>query len=255
MPDIEWLLPVMNSKVKVMALGVSFTEGDGAAYDSSYVAVLKRKLTDSFYVMNAGVCGSDPYYNYVLLRDKLLKYHPNLVLQTLSTQDFVTDIAVRGGMERFLPDGTQRFKPAPKWEPIYAVSYLSRLYFSHLGYNAMLRKEGVTNEEKVQMNSSVAQLMTDYAALCDSNHIKLYLLLRPDKVEIINQRYDYDWASAIASIKTKTNIEVIDLMPYYTRYLATNKLAVNNCFWKIDGHHNARGYEMMGSCIYEAIFR
>jgi hypothetical protein len=82
--DMEWPIMKKSHEKRILALGDSFTEGDGTPYDSSYVAILRTELNvlaDSFYVMNAGACGSDPFYNYVNLKDRLLTYQPDIIIQ------------------------------------------------------------------------------------------------------------------------------------------------------------------------------
>ena len=253
LPDYEW--PKSDSvKVKrIMAIGDSFTEGDGAPYDSSYVALLKSKLNaegDSFYLMNAGVCGSDPFNNYILYKDKLFAYRPNLIIQTLATNDLINDIIIRGGMERFLKDGAQKFHPAPWWEPVYACSYISRLFFQTIGYNELLVKDKLNPDEEKKLNDEVISLFKQYASLCAQNNTRLVVALYPDKTEVNNHQYRYNFSSILKSLKEDDGIEVIDLLPAYIAYAAKNNTNPEKYFWVIDGHLNPKGYKMMADCIY-----
>ena len=65
-----------DSCYRIIVLGDSYAEGVGAHYDSTWPNFLSRLLNENcqknFEVINSGVSGSDPYYEYVLLRDKLL---------------------------------------------------------------------------------------------------------------------------------------------------------------------------------------
>jgi hypothetical protein len=70
-----------NDSVKrIMVLGDSFTEGFGAVNDSTYPSQLGLLLHNNglknTQVMNCGVSGSDPVYEYRLFNDRLLKYKP-----------------------------------------------------------------------------------------------------------------------------------------------------------------------------------
>jgi hypothetical protein len=159
--DMEWPVRKRKNEKRILALGDSFTEGDGAPYDSSYVTQLRKEMNaadSTFYLMNAGTCGCDPFINYVNYRDRLLKYKPDVILQTLSSGDMNVDIIVRGGMERFKADGKVQYRKAPWWEPIYALSNLSRLYFSALGYNELLMKDSYVAENKKYLDSIVIDL-------------------------------------------------------------------------------------------------
>jgi lysophospholipase L1-like esterase len=253
--DREWNTVKPKNEKRLMALGDSFTEGDGAPYDSSYVSLLNKKLLsagDTFYVMNAGVCGSDPFNNYIFLKNKLLVYKPDVILQVLASNDMTTDIILRGGMERFQKDGTQKFRPGPWWEPIYAVSYISRIFFKMAGYDELLKKQMQPEDER-WMNAAVIDLFKQYSTICKQNGIRLYILLRPDKGEIMQNKYDYRFSEILDSIQKNKLAEVIDLLPFYQAYLAKNKEDAFPYFWAYDGHHNPKGYEMMAQSVYESL--
>lgn len=115
---------------RILCLGDSFTEGDGAPSDSSWVKELTRKLDENFdtnfLVYNAGVCGSDVYFDNKILENVLYKtFKPDFVIQAINASD-VTDIIYRGGQDRFNTDGTTSCKDCPKWEKLYQYSYLFR---------------------------------------------------------------------------------------------------------------------------------
>jgi lysophospholipase L1-like esterase len=60
--------------------------------------------------MNAGICGSDPCYDFMQLKDHLLAYQPDMIIQMISTNDASTDLQLRGGLERFQADGTVKYR-------------------------------------------------------------------------------------------------------------------------------------------------
>ena len=73
---------------RVLAIGDSFTEGDGAVVDSCYPVLLGKFLNSpndstGYEILNAGTCGSDPVYGYQNLQDRLCNYRPDVVLQTI----------------------------------------------------------------------------------------------------------------------------------------------------------------------------
>lgn len=252
LPDVEWRLKKNLNEKRIMALGDSFTEGDGAPDDSDYVALLAQKLNStgsSYYLMNAGVLGSDPFFNYIQLKNQLLPYKPDLVLQTLSSHDITADIKMRGGMERFQKNGTLKFTSAPWWEPVYAVSYISRLFFKALGYNELLKKEKLTEAEKEKLNRQTIELLRQYKAMCDKNGIRLIILLRPDKYEIVQNRFQYDFKPILEN----SDIEVINMLPLYQAYMEKRSTTSEDYFWKIDGHHNSKGYQMMADVLFESL--
>lgn len=255
LPDSNWTAQNITGVKKIMAIGDSFTEGDGAPYDSTYPAFLKQNFTYNnhpVYMMNAGVCGSDPFYSFVLFKEKLLKYRPEIAIQMLSTTDVVNDFMTRGGMERFKGD-TVTFRKAPLWELLYAVSYTSRLFFKAAGYNEFLIKEKNDTNSLIEADTAFTQLFKDYAGLCRDNNVKLVLVLRPDLYEILKGRYDYNFSNMLEAVKLNKEITIIDLLPLYKQYMAHNHTRPQMYYWSIDGHHNATGYKMLADVLYPEV--
>lgn len=255
--DLEWPVAKKPGEKRILALGDSFTEGDGAPFDSSYVALLKPKLAtarNGFYVMNAGICGSDPFNNYINLRDLLLIYKPDVIIQSLGSGDLNSDICTRGGMERFQKDGTVQFHRGPWWEPIYAVSYISRIYFKYARYNELLQKPDLTAEEIRSINQNTEDLFNQYTTLCRQNGMRLFVVLHPQREEVKDNKYNYDLSPLLQYFTRNRQITVIDLLPSYRTYIARKGDSVANYYWKNDGHHNAAGYEMMAETTFQNIY-
>ncbi len=253
--DEEWAIAKKPNEKRIMALGDSFTEGDGAPNDSSYVSLLRQKFLaagDTFTFMNAGVCGSDPFINFVLLRDRLLRYQPDIIIQALGTNDMNNDINIRGGMERFQNDGTLKYNPASWWEPLYAISYVSRVFFCIAGYNELLMKFELSPSDEKWLNEKTADLFKRYADLCKENGIRLLVVLRPDRHEIEGNNYTYNFSYILNQIRQQ-QVDIIDLLPAYQQYISNNNTEVKDYFWVTDGHHNSKGYEMMAQTIFENI--
>jgi lysophospholipase L1-like esterase len=251
--DKEWPIDKNKHEKRILALGDSFTEGDGAPYDSSYVALMRKMLSpmgDSIYLMNAGTCGSDPFINYINLRDHLLAYKPDIVIQSVGSGDLMSDIRIRGGMERF-QKGHTTF--APWWEPLYAISYVSRIFFTFEGYDEQLLKPNAADRAKDRINKSVEDLFRDYSALCDQNNIKLFIVLHPQKRELDENTYGYDFSPIIKYLSSDPRIKIIDLIPFYHSYIHRTGTTSDDYYWKTDGHHNSKGYEMMAESTLKCI--
>ena len=115
--EAEIPVPNPHSDYRILALGDSFTEGRGAGQDSTWPKSLERKLNASAgsrktMVINAGISGSDPFFEYQLLKERLLKYNPNMVIVAINSSD-IDDLIIRGGMERFQPGGILKYKEGP----------------------------------------------------------------------------------------------------------------------------------------------
>lgn len=254
--DGEWKLPQETPGLtRILALGDSFTEGDGAPFDSSYVACLKRRLEksgDSCYVMNGGICGSDPFENFMNLEHLLVRYKPRYVLQCISTNDLYTDIATRGGFERFLPDGGQRYRTAPWWEPVFAVSYVSRLFFSAMGYNILLINEDDTRFNE-QLNEDLLKLFDRYTAFCRQEGITLLVFILPDRDEVIHREYRFDYSEMTRYLGGFPQVHVCSLMPHYVADAGMASGEWDSYYWPNDGHHNSRGYALMADGVFACL--
>lgn len=254
-PDNEWKIAKQQDQTRVLTLGDSFTEGDGAEYDSSYVAIIRTMIKNpqnSIEFLNAGICGSDPFFDFKALEDKLIIYQPDVIFQTLSAQDLLTDIIIRGGADRFAENGL-KFNSPPWWEPIYAISFISRFYFKYLGYTELLRQKYLTEDETELLNNQIISLFEDYIAFCKTRNIELVIILRPDKDEIINEKYNFDFLKVLQFFSQYDNVKVIDLLEAYLNYIDATDTHVDRYFWIYDGHHNANGYKMMAHCIYNKV--
>ena len=203
--------------------------------------------------MNSGIAGDDPCVNYVNYRDRLVAYHPDLIIQTLSSNDINTDIAVKGGLERFQKDGKVQLPPAPWWEPVYALSYVARTFFTALGYNELLIKIPFSTDVKDKLDKKTVELFKAYAKEVGSSGAKLIVVLQPNQGEVVQQHYDYEMKNIIPTVQPLDNIFIIDLLPYYSNEFANSKDSIGNYYWEQDGHHNSKGYFIMAKGVKYAI--
>ncbi len=245
---------------RVVALGDSFTEGVGTSSDTTWVKVLERHLAAAMpdrlvTTINAGISGSDPVYQYVLLRDKLIPFKPDLVIVAVNPTD-VNDVIIRGGMERFRPDGsTQYARTAPPWERAYAASYIVRLIVHDvLRYNWLLIKESrMEAPTRVALDELVSALAA-FQKLSVEHDFDLLVVLHPASYhEVFYNQYSNDLGRLVSLMKDKNSIHVLDLLDYYQRTGVMTKENVLSFFWSVDGHHNSVGYRAMGDAIAKTV--
>ncbi len=157
--DKEWR-EEKDSAYRIIALGDSFAEGVGAPADSSWVRLLENLLQQRgarCEVFNAGISGSDPFFEYVLFRDKLARFRPDCVLVSINSSD-IHDFILKGGMERFHADGTSHFRNAPEYEMLYEKSHIVRA-FCDLALRQPLTGVFLNEDELAQeMNNSVRKI-------------------------------------------------------------------------------------------------
>ncbi len=243
--------PKEKGEIRILCLGDSFTEGAGTSYDSSWVKQVEVLLHEScngnhITLINAGLSGSDPFFEYQLLKNNLLDYQPDWVIMNVNSSD-IFDYLARGGMERFRKDGSIHYKNAPWWYQAYKYSYIIR-HFAHdvLHLTKMLN----TKEEERHLT---AKAIRDINAvghsmdrLADEMGFRFVMTLQPLHYEIEANQYTFNNFTAITSNLRHT----YNLMPCLKE--STKQLdKPNDYFWPIDKHFDSKGYQLMGDCIFE----
>lgn len=253
--DKEWDTITQRHK-RVLCLGDSYTEGDGAPFDSAYPYLLSTRLNaqaDSFRfdVLNAGVCGSDPVFGYINLHDRLT-FPVDVVVQTITTNDMLTDIGFKGGFERFLANGEVQFRPLPFWFYLSVFSSTCRLFYSIQGIDEC-SPMALTDEYSKELEQIQDQLVTKFDSLASARHFKVVFVLFPLREECIKGKYKYDFAYFQNRLKTSENVSFVNLMPCYQEYAVKHKIDCSKLYWDENGHHNSFGYNAMAECIMSAL--
>ena len=245
-----------DTALRIFVTGDSFAEGQGAPFDSTWPHLLARKLVgDGMHaeVINTGVAGSDPLYNYVLHRDILKGYKSDYLIVCINSSDFI-DYLMRGGFERFYKDGTTHFRKGPWYHPIYRRSYFAR---------AVIEKacgfpfRGVFSTEQDLFAN------TDSAIACYNVVVDSFVnLVRPDSTKIIVLLY-----STPSDVRFKTpettkfreefislqqqltarNIPCINLWDDIAGELAGKNYLEYS--YRNDWHFNPYGYDLMARLV------
>jgi lysophospholipase L1-like esterase len=246
---------------KILCLGDSYTEGLGAPNYSSYPRLLSLILNRQGFnneVYDGGVAGSDPFYYYILLKQKLLQTKPGYVLATFNSSD-IADYVFRGGMERFKPDGTVVYNKGPWFEKYYSKSYLVRLWVNRIcGYkeqNLFVKK---SDADRIYLNAvaQYAELFKQMQALADSNHFKLLVVIQPIAKEVTQTYTARDKRLNLAFTKMgellqQQNVAYINMMQPLKKVLNTDNLYTYS--YPVDVHFKPVGYYMFANELLKAI--
>ncbi len=235
---------VSDSAMRIAAFGDSFTEGVGAIGDSSYPKILQSILPHT-EVLNCGLSGSDPLFCYRLLADKLGKYKPGIATFTINNTD-VTDIACRGGFERFKADGSLQLKGGPWWEGLFANFFIVRfisIKVMHKDFFFLNDTERALAEQRALHNLEIATDSISY--LCKRLNIRPVFVFHPGKDEA--EHGDLKCAEVMRYARSK-GYETVDVLAYFKQHGAGGS-NVPNYFWPIDGHNNNRGYALVARAI------
>lgn len=238
---------------RIIVLGDSYTEGVGTPSDSTWAKLMQEHLQDSFDVQtfNAGVSGSDPWFEYVLLRDTLIRnLSPTHVIVAVNPSD-IADFAVRGGMERFRADGTLDFSPLPFWEPIYRFCHVSRFFFKRLGYDDLLFTASDIEKRKASFVTAFEQLITRYERLATLNEFEVVYVFFPSPADLkhlnVSGLYDYSVLRQLGLKLSARGVKTIDLYDEIHEIIGADPHY--HYSWPIDGHYNSKGYHVLGTAI------
>lgn len=243
-------LPKQGTSV-VLTLGDSFTEGAGAPCDSSYPELLGGLLmmmNSPLHIINGGVSGNDPFFDFQMLQKLQANYQPEQVIFLVNTTD-INDVMMRGGLERFLPSGRLNYRDAPWWEPIYAVSFVSRLFFHGIvGVGMDLLKAEEKQAYRIEALSQIRDLFKNHvAAFAKKNGIKVSVVTMPLRYEMQSASEDYTYL--IGALSGIPDIEFIDCRPMLMAHAD-----IDGLYWPRDGHFQPVGYARLAECVYHHVF-
>jgi len=156
-------------------------------------------------------------------------------------------LIIRGGFERFRPDGSVQFRKPPRWECIYAFCYVSRLFFNAL-YSEDFVPVWKLDEVKNQYYRDLHTAIQKFSDLCRSNNIEFVCIAHPIRIEIEKGIRHFDKTKVYCNAN---NIHYIDLYSYFAGDTMAGNIAAY--YWVSDGHHNARGYSAMADAIYSGL--
>jgi lysophospholipase L1-like esterase len=234
--------PVMKSpgEFRIICLGNSYSEGIGAPQDSTWPKLLEDLLiqhsSGKITVFNAGKAGSDPFYEYNLLAERMLKYKPDLVLVALGSSD-LNFYRFRGGFERFTSDGIH-YRKGPAWENLYAVSYIVRLItVDILKYNyKYFMSPSEYKADGIKAIQDVYQCVERFYDLSLKNKFNLAIVFFDDGSN--------EYETLMAKLKSEKTIPVMDLFEYNRNIEKLTPDKRKAYYWPIDIHCNSRGYAM-----------
>lgn len=245
-----------TTKFLIQTYGDSFSEGDDAPMDSSYAAALRTILQQGFgkkiFVQNFGVCGSDPAFSFKQFQHIGLKLHPNIIAITYSSFDFIFDFFTRGGLERFGGEYLTAYR-APRWEILYAYSYIFRaivIRLTGLEHRFMFVDEATRVKRIVELKTKWNQVFTGLANMAKKNKVQVLLLKKTERSEVTGNQYMFDFSFFEQMADTVSVFKRFNLLPYYRDSIRMDKNTIQNYYWKKDGHHNATGYAAMAKGVY-----
>ncbi len=241
----------------VIALGDSFTEGEGTPSDSTWPALLQKKLSlelcpKKIQCINAGCSGSDPFFEFLLLKKNLLGFKPKIVLLSINQSD-IYDVVLRGGFERFTSNGKITLKERPWWEFFYQFSFIIRhIVHDIFKINRQLMSDKTYRDEvKVALDKLQQCVVSDFKNLAIDNKFELIVILHPMQYELENNSFNLD--PLFYSLKKDKLITTINLKEEFNILKSKFQFQYSTLYWQNDMHHNSKGYQLWATIMAEKI--
>jgi len=239
-----------DGELRILCLGDSFTQGVGASFEHTWPQQLAGILPRAGHrvrIINGGMEGSDLYFMYRLLKTRLLKYRPDIVVVALNTTD-LDEYLMRGGMERFLPGGKLQFNNGPWWQPLYASSYLVRhVIHALLGYDRMLLTSAEAKRVRRTAEEELGVVLQRFKALSSEAGFKLLVAFQPMAGEVDNGRLEMD--GLMRRLQKEGRIPLVDLLGYFMHEAGVSKVNSSEYFWPMDSHNTPKGYGVVAKGI------
>jgi hypothetical protein len=241
--SVEWSTQPLETAKVIMALGDSFTEGVGTPQDSTWIGLLPQKLDKEktpAFALNAGYAGSDPFFEYYKLKTFLMPtFKPNVVVVAVNETD-ITDVLIRGGMERFVDKHTIKYKTPPWWEYWYAFSFITRYVVHDLQQKDwFFYTKTAFEKQKLVALEQISECLLQFKKLADEQDFKLIVLYLPMQHEV---ELNWDTFGATESILNKNEINVLNLLEAF-QLIDADKLG--DYYWLKDRHYNSKGYDFV----------
>lgn len=246
-----------TSVYTILCVGDSFTEGEGAPADSTWPVLFEQLLltshpTVNIQCLNAGVSGSDPFYEYLLVERKLLNYRPKMVIVSINQSD-IYDAIVRGGFERFDARGGLVYQQGPWWEIFYQFSYIFRnITHSVFKLNMQLMTDDQYEAEVAKAINKIEHcIYQKFKQLSLRKHFRLVVVLHALQYELEQEQSALK--PLVQSFKNDSSITIINLHDALIERHKKQAIAYNTLYWPIDMHHTPTGYALWAEVLKEKL--
>lgn len=260
---------------RIAVVGDSFVEGLQVHLDRTIPKKLEQGLKDNNYqVINFGVSGFGIEQKYLFIREKVLKYNPDIIILFLSTND-LDDIKNNGLVST--ANGTIKFKYKPMDKRVeFLKSHLRKSYLANFLFLINLKKtnaeknlpmehrlyQGIVDDEVQNYLDLTKQLLLESRKVSELNRSEFILVIGADRIQV-NQNYENNFKTQYNLTKTQTDffnnyfsqfakdnsIVYLDLSPVLRKEIKEAR----DVYFKSDGHWNEHGHEFIAKHLRELI--
>jgi len=244
LPDVEHAVAKPEGEYRIAGVGDSFTLGQGAPWEQGWLKILERELNEPprakrVVSLCAGVAGSDPVFGYQLVRTRLAKYKPDLVLLVVNGSD-ILDVIARGGMDRYDEHGFMHARRAPWFEPAFARSHLVRAFvMGWLRHDWFLLSPDELATRSARALEELARAAQATRELGRREGFETLVVLHPFDYEL-HQPHGLEAFAPLRARLDELSVPWVDLTPVFDAAVPPGHVA--DYFWPSDRHCRPEGY-------------
>ncbi len=262
--DTEHKIQKDEGVFRILGIGDSFTYGQGAPFDKTYLYLLEQELNNrpgqhpKVEIIKDGVVGFFQEPERILLEHYGLKYRPDLVIAAFVPNDVIdTDNGIEAVTTRdgylISREGARMGKTAVwLYERSHVIRILLRGYVKYKApddpnnkrhnWEAIYVDKGPYEKDWLKIEEEYAR-MNDLASSVGA------------KLVIVNIPQNGIWDRSVFYPSYRLNkwcrehgAYFIDTLPAILKALASEQL-----YWKKDGHPNPRGYAVIAEAVNEGL--
>jgi lysophospholipase L1-like esterase len=237
---------------RIITMGDSFTEGDGAPEKENFPSYFEKSLNEGgnqWQVYNAGVCGSDPFYNLQFFNTVILpRYEYDAVLLLVNNSD-MSDYIYRGGMERFKDDSTTHFRQAPWFEPFYHYSHFARGISKLAGFTDELISKGDKERYQISGLHEIAEVYRQINETTKIDNKKILVVIHTFPGTVNGKEANQDYINNLEPLLNELHIPCINICNKMENVFS--ELKYDKYAWKGNGHFNSFGYKLFSDIIFD----
>lgn len=256
--DIEHNIVKPEGVFRILGLGDSFTYGQGAPFEDTYLYRLEKMLNaregnhPEIEIIKAGIPRFFPELERIFLEKYGLQYKPDLILIGFLPNDvadtFMGIDAVKVNEDGYLiPKEAKKFGKTGKW--LYIHSHLSRIILGkYKSFRTKINRPRFPEIYKVNgyHEKDWRKVESEYRKMIEISaraNAKIAFIHIPQAIG--DDSYP---ALRLSSFCSEQNVTFIDVLPAMQKASQYETL-----YWPRDGHCNSSGYRVIAEAIYEKL--
>jgi hypothetical protein len=189
------------------------------------------------------------FFDWKMVQKLEHRYTLKQLVFIMNTTD-INDVMIRGGNERFCSNGLLNYHSQPWWEPIYAVSYVFRLFVHNVlkrDYNLFSAAEQ-NKKHYLALNKMSTLISTEIVPWAVKRKVQLQFVVLPMRYELeAPNTYYHDLIHMLGGVN---QINILNCLP---RLKAEENL--NAVYWTRDLHFTPQGYSIIANTLIDSCYR